>query len=101
MTGIIQIDYEKMRQVADIFEQQSAEVKRVLNNIEQQINVLKAEKWKAESATAYYQSMDNEVCRAVDKLAQKLDLASEVCNQISQTLKKAEQDAMNALPTTI
>lgn len=101
MANIVQIDYDKMRQVADAFAQQSAEVKRILNTVEDQINVLKAEKWKAESATAYYNEMDHTVCPAVNKLAQKLDLASEVCKQISATLKKAEQDAMNALPNNI
>jgi WXG100 family type VII secretion target len=101
MASIIQIDYDRMRQVAEAFEQQAAEVKRVLQNIEQQISVLKADKWKAESATAYYNSMDNEVCPAVNKLSQKLDLASDMCKQISQNLKKAEEDAASALPTNI
>ncbi|MDZ4764355.1 MAG: WXG100 family type VII secretion target [Chloroflexota bacterium] len=101
MANIVQIDYSKMQQVADAFEQQAAEVKRILGTVEEQINVLKAEKWKAEAATKYYNEMDQTVCPAVKKLGDKLDLASEVCKEIGATLKKAEQDAMSVMPREV
>jgi WXG100 family type VII secretion target len=101
MANIVQIDYKKMEQVAQAFDQQATEVKRILSTVEQQINVLKADKWKAESATKYYNEMDQTVCPAVKRLGDKLDLASEVCKEIGAVLKKAEDDASNVMPRNI
>lgn len=98
MADIISVDYEKMKAVANTFDQESSQVKSVLTNITNQIQVLKNGGWLADAATAYYQEMDNDVCPGINRLVQAMTQSAQVCRNICTLLDSAEQEAAGLIP---
>lgn len=100
MSDTISIEYEQMNQICTRFSEESARVRKVMNELERQIQVLKQGGWIADAADAYYQEMDSDVLPGVNRLVQALELAADATNQISTTMKNAEQEAQSFFPKT-
>lgn len=100
MSDIISIEYEQVSQIGTRFADESTRVQAVINQLEQQIQVLKQGGWIADAADAYYQEMDSDVMPAMLRLVQALSLASETMGQVASTLSNAEQEACGFFPKT-
>jgi WXG100 family type VII secretion target len=98
MSDMISVDYNQLSGVAQQFEQESMRVKKLMNDIDAQINTLRRGGWIADAATRFYQEMDNEVMPGVSRLQQALNQAASTCRDIATTMDDADQEACSCLP---
>lgn len=98
MSDVISIDYEKMQKVANDFDREAGRVKKVLNDVNAQLNILRRGGWIAEAATKFYQEMDNDVCPGIDRLQSALTMASAKSRDIISTMKSSTDEACACLP---
>lgn len=97
--GTIQIDPEKMRQLAQKFEGESNRIKRLNQQFQQHLQTLKGGGWIADGATAFYKRTEGELLPAVQKLERALGTANTlVGNELPSLFKQAEEEAQSYLP---
>jgi WXG100 family type VII secretion target len=100
MSNTIAIEYEQVSQMSSHFSEESARVRKVLTDLERQIQVLKQGGWIGDAADAYYQEMDTDVIPGVNRLIEALTLAADTMSQLSTTMKNAEEEAQACFPKT-
>jgi WXG100 family type VII secretion target len=98
MADVISIDYERVKTLGNHFIQQSERVRKELNELNSQMQVLRNGGWIADAATAFYQDMESDLLPGVQRLVQALEIAQDVANQISQVMENAEEEASSFLP---
>lgn len=99
MSDTVSIDYQGMQKVAQAFNHEAAHVKKILNDINGQLAILKRGGWIADAANIFYREMDNDICPRINRLQQALEHSANHCsNDIPQTFKNATDEACNCLP---
>ncbi|MBZ0307129.1 MAG: WXG100 family type VII secretion target [Anaerolineae bacterium] len=100
MSDIVSIEYQQMSKVAQTFEQESAHVKKLLADINTQLNILRRGGWIADAANKFYQEMDSDVCPRVQRLQTALEHSGNVCaHDLQQLFHAATDEACACLPT--
>ena len=99
MSDTVSIDYQGMQKVSQSFNHEAARVKKVLNDINGQLAILKKGGWIADAANVFYREMDNDICPRINRLQQALENSASKCSgEIPQTFKNATDEACNSLP---
>lgn len=98
---IITINYEVMGQIVREFLDEQARVNRIIQRLNNQIEVLEGGAWKSEAATAYYRDMETDLMPAMRRLTESLFKASLVTHHIITIFEGAEEDASSLLQRAI
>lgn len=93
----IQVDFEQLQKVAQLFEQEQGHVRQIHRNLESDIQMLKTGGWLAEAADVYAKKMDDEVLPGIQRLDRAYGHASETTRQIIQIFEKADEEAAGFL----
>ncbi|MCA9892283.1 MAG: WXG100 family type VII secretion target [Anaerolineae bacterium] len=93
MTDVTQAQYDALHQIANHFDQQEGRVRRVMRDLQHQLDVLQNGAWDADAADAYYHEMNNDVMPGVNRLAIALDQSSVVTQEIIRIFRAAEEEA--------
>ncbi len=89
----VRADYDQLTQIASQFGAQAESTRATLTKLRQQMNVLLGGDWLGKGAQAFYAEMDQSVLPRINRLAQALQAAQRVTQQISALMKHAEDDA--------
>jgi WXG100 family type VII secretion target len=102
MSDTVSIDYASMQKVAQGFSHEAAAVKKVISDLDHQLQVLnQGQGWKADAATKFYGIMNNDVMPRLKRLEQALEHTSSKCSgEITQTFKNATDEACNSIPNS-
>ena len=101
MADTVSIDYANMQKVAQGFSHEAAHVKKVLSDIQHQVDILKHGGWIADAANKFYGVMDNDLCPRLQRLTNALEHTANHCSgDITQTFKNATDEACNAIPNS-
>lgn len=98
MSDLISIDYEQMQNIGSQFDREADVVNKVLNDLKNQIQVLRSGGLISDAANAWYQEMDSDVLPAVQRFIEALMEAQQVTNQIISTMQTADDEASRYLP---
>lgn len=102
MSDIVSIEYQQISKVAQTFDQESAHVKKLLADVNTQLNILRRGGWIADAANKFYQDMDNDVCPRIQRLQTALEQSATVCsNDLQQMFRGATDDACACLPRSL
>ncbi|MCA9890542.1 MAG: WXG100 family type VII secretion target, partial [Anaerolineae bacterium] len=93
MTDVTQAQYDALQQIANHFDQQEGRVRRVMRDLQHQLDVLQNGAWDADAAHAYYQEMNNDVMPGVNKLVISLNRSSAVTLEIIRIFRAAEEES--------
>ncbi len=99
----VRVDYDALQEIANTFDQQASNSRRVLQQLQQRMETLQNGDWVGKGATAFFQEMNSDVLPAMRRLAAALEMASRVTRQSSQIMQEAEDEAsrlFNIQPTT-
>ncbi|MER2512916.1 MAG: WXG100 family type VII secretion target [Nitrosomonas ureae] len=88
----IRADYEQLSQVANRFSTQSQQVQQMTQKVQKSMETLKTG-WEGRGSQAFFNEMQGKVLPGVNRLQQALQEAARVTQQISQTVKQAEEEA--------
>lgn len=97
---VISVDYDQMRTLRTEFDDACTRMDEVYRKINDQIETLRGGEWQADSATKYYEEMDNDVMLGMSRLVKALSRAAEVTNEILNEIDVAEEEASNMIPNT-
>ncbi len=99
MSDTVSIDYQGINKVSQSFSHEAARIKKVLNDINGQLAILKKGGWIADAANVFYREMDNDLCPRINRLQLALEHSANKCSaDIPQTFKNATDEACNCLP---
>ena len=93
----VRSDYGQLKQIAQGFQGQADKSNSTLQSLKQQMQTLQGGDWIGKGADAFYQEMSSAVLPSMQRLTQALNRAATVTQQISQTVKQAEEDAARVL----
>lgn len=88
----IRADYEQLSQVANRFSTQSQQIQQMTQKVQKSMETLKTG-WEGRGSQAFFNEMQGKVLPGVNRLQQALQEAARVTQQISQTVKQAEEEA--------
>lgn len=88
----IRADYDQLAQVANRFNQQSQQIQQMTQNVKRSMETLRSG-WEGRGSQAFFNEMQGNVLPGTDRLYKALAQASRVTQQISQTVKQAEEEA--------
>ncbi|MCA0456854.1 MAG: WXG100 family type VII secretion target [Chloroflexi bacterium] len=101
MSDTVSIDYQGMQKVSQSFSHEAARVKKVLNDINGQLAILKKGGWLADAANIFYREMDNDICPRISRLHHALEVSAQKSGaDIPQTFKNSTDEACNCLPNS-
>jgi len=95
---IVSIDYGQAKSLSGEFQNQSAVVKRELQNLDAALAPLRAGGWIAESATAYYKLMDENLMQSIQRLQLALDQTSSTIAEITVDFQNGDTEAAQYFP---
>jgi WXG100 family type VII secretion target len=95
MAERVRADYDQLSEVARSFERESTELRRALDAIRRQVEVLERGDWIGKGAQAFYREMRSQVLPSLQRLVNALEAASRVTLQASRVMKEAEDDSAN------
>lgn len=90
-------DYDQLKQIAQSFRSQADQSRGTLQSLKQQMQTLQGGDWVGKGATAFYQEMSSAVLPSMQRLTDALGRAASVTQEISQTVKQAEEEAARVL----
>lgn len=88
----IRADYEQLSQVASRFATQGQQIQQMTQKVHKSMETLKSG-WEGRGSQAFFNEMQSKVLPGVNRLQQALQEAARVTQQISQTVKQAEEEA--------
>lgn len=89
----VRVDYDALQEIANTFDQQSLNSRRVLQQLQRRMETLQNGDWVGTGATAFYQEMNSDVLPAMRRLAAALETANRIIRQSSQIMQDAEDEA--------
>jgi WXG100 family type VII secretion target len=89
----VRSDYDQLKNLQKSFSTQAEAVAKSTQNIRSIMEKLQGGDWIGEGAQKYYQEMNNDVLPTLNRLHKALDEAARATGQISQAMKKAEDEA--------
>ena len=98
MANEVQANYEQLNSLADIFENLGEETKSVLDQVVQQMDVMKGGAWIGDNANAYYEGMEQELIPGTTRLVAAMARAAEATREVARTFEQAEEEASSVFP---
>ncbi|MCB0047774.1 MAG: WXG100 family type VII secretion target [Caldilineaceae bacterium] len=93
MAGEIRADYDQLTTVAARFSNNGRAVQDMLKNVTSHAEVLEGGSWIGRGVEAFAAEMNDEVIPAVRRLIEAMEEANRATNQISRTVRQAEEEA--------
>jgi WXG100 family type VII secretion target len=93
----VRSDYDQLKNLQKSFSSQAEAVAKTTQNIRSIMDKLQGGDWIGEGAQKFYQEMNDQVLPTLNRMYKALDEASRATAQISQTMKKAEDEASSIL----
>jgi WXG100 family type VII secretion target len=91
----IRVDYEKLDEIASLFEKNCESIQALLKRVESRSENLR-QGWMGRGSEAFFAEMEQDVLPRVRRLVSSLDDASQITRAISETVGDAEERAGNA-----
>lgn len=88
----IRADYDQLAQVASRFTNQSQQIQQMTQNVQRSMETLRGG-WEGRGSQAFFNEMQGKVLPGVNRLHQALQQAARVTQQISNTVRQAEDEA--------
>jgi WXG100 family type VII secretion target len=88
----IRADYDQLAQVASRFTNQSQQIQQMTQNVQRSMESLRGG-WEGRGSQAFFNEMQGKVLPGVNRLNQALQQAARVTQQISNTVRQAEDEA--------
>ena len=88
----IRADYDQLAQVASRFTNQSQQIQQMTQNVQRSMETLRSG-WEGRGSQAFFNEMQGKVLPGVNRLHQALQQAARVTQQISNTVRQAEDEA--------
>ncbi len=89
----VRAHYEQLNQIARQFGEHGNQAQQTLNQLRQQMDVLQGGDWLGNGAKAFYAEMNQAILPTLRRLANALQAAQRVTQQISGEMKSAEDAA--------
>ena len=93
MADEIRADYDKLSQVASRFDKQAHLINEMLRKVKADMEKLEHGGWIGHGATDFFQEMHSLVLPAVQRLEGALHTGSQVTKEISEQMRRAEEEA--------
>ena len=90
---IIQVQYDKLQEVAARFGRQAEATAQMQGRVQQSLRALQAGGWEGRGSAAFSGEMNDTVLPATMRLQEAMQKANEVTRQIAAVLRQAEQEA--------
>jgi WXG100 family type VII secretion target len=88
----IRADYDQLAQVASRLTNQSQQIQQMTQNVQRSMETLRSG-WEGRGSQAFFNEMQGKVLPGVNRLHQALQQAARVTQQISNTVRQAEDEA--------
>lgn len=88
----IRADYDQLAQVASRLTNQSQQIQQMTQNVQRSMETLRGG-WEGRGSQAFFNEMQGKVLPGVNRLHQALQQAARVTQQISNTVRQAEDEA--------
>ena len=88
----IRADYDQLAQVASRLTNQSQQIQQMTQNVQRSMETLRTG-WEGRGSQAFFNEMQSKVLPGVNRLHQALEQAARVTQQISNTVRQAEDEA--------
>ncbi len=88
----IRADYDQLAKVASRFSNQSQQIQQMTQNVQRSMESLRSG-WEGRGSQAFFNEMQGNVLPGVRRLDQALQQAARVTQQVSQTVRQAEEEA--------
>ncbi len=88
----IRADYDQLAQVANRFNGQSQQIQQMTQSVQRSMETLRGG-WEGRGSQAFFNEMQGKVLPGVNRLHQALAQAARVTQQVSQTVRQAEEEA--------
>jgi len=96
MADRTELDYQQMEQIIRLFQKEEADIRKLLQGMNQRADQLSSESWSGRGSQKFHQEMEGLVLPALNRLVHALDQAGNVSRQIVQTYRQAEEEAGNS-----
>lgn len=97
---VIQVDYQELENISLQFADQQKRVHSVLQALQTSTDQLRRGGWVTESATSFYQDMDQNVLPAVQRLDRAMQKSEHMVRDVIRLMKAAEQEALGYINNT-
>ena len=101
MSDMIQIDYEQMSTLRNVFVSQAERVRDMGQRLQRGVETLRAGAFVGLGANAFYTEMDNDVLPGLQRLIEALYETSNVLQEICIVFEGAEQEAASSVGDTV
>ena len=88
----IRADYDQLAQVASRLTNQSQQIQQMTQNVQRSMETLRGG-WEGRGSQAFFNEMQGKVLPGANRLHQALQQAARVTQQISNTVRQAEDEA--------
>ncbi len=89
----IKVEYDQLDQIRSRLSNQAQAIEQMLREILAAYDPLQDGGWMGQAANAFFAEMNGEVLPACQKLFNAMNDASQVTNEVSNIMKRGEQDA--------
>ena len=93
----IQAQFDDLKKIAETFNQGADEIQTMTKNLMSCKDTLKNGDWKGKGADQFYNEMDGEVLPTLKRLNEALAQASQITNQVVQTMQQAQDESQAVL----
>jgi len=100
MADEIRADYDKLGQVASLFDKQSQQINEMMRKVKADFEKLEHGGWMGRGADAFFQEMHSMVLPATQRLEAALKTGSQVTKEISQRMRQGEEEASSPFKQT-
>ncbi len=89
----VRAGYSELAQIAKSFGSEADSTRQTLSRLRQQKNILQGKDWVGKGADKFYAEMDSAVLPMLNRLVNALETAQRITTQISQIMKRAEEES--------
>ncbi|WP_129629713.1 WXG100 family type VII secretion target [Candidatus Oscillochloris fontis] len=93
----IKVEYDQLDQIRSRFSNQVQAIEEMLREIRTAFEPLSNGGWLGRGANAFFDEMNSEVLPACQKLYNAMNEASQVTNEVSNIMKRGEQEAQSMI----
>ena len=94
---VVRADHEALARAAQSFGKNASDTSQTLQRLRSQLEVLQGGDWAGQGANAFFAEMNSDVAPTLARLMRALEASHQVVMQISQIMKRAEDEAARFL----
>lgn len=101
MSDTVQVEYEELMQVAQLFCAYAETFKTRWGGVVQDVGNLQAGEWEGNGANRFYQRMNDNIDPALREFIQALELSCANIKTIKDKMQQAEEEAQNCIVASL